>query len=284
MTTLADYEAQVEDLLKDPTFAIWPQASIDRFIDAARVRVAKDTGCLRTIQTFYLSVAKDTYTFGSITGAVVSQGGSGYSSAPAVGITGGGGSGAAATATLDGNGAVNAIVFSNYGSGYTSAPTLTLTGGGGSGAAALATVLIDIAHDVMGVSLFWGAQRFVLGWMPFQRFNALTRPWQTGSYQRLPIRWTTYGNRQLMVAYPPDQPYTCEADTVYTPVSLLTSPTEVLPPVVQDAVPFYAAHLAKYNQQAYGEAAMLAQKYKDLVRDNESAALGFRYPDPYLTQ
>ena len=65
--------------------------------------------------------------------------GSGYTSAPTVQITGGGGSGAAATATVE-NGSVKSITLVSGGRNYTSAPTVTLTGGGGSGANATATI------------------------------------------------------------------------------------------------------------------------------------------------
>jgi hypothetical protein len=66
-------------------------------------------------------------------------GGSGYTSAPVVSITGGGGSGATATATLTGT-SVASIVLTNPGSGYTSAPTVGFTGGGGTGATATAAI------------------------------------------------------------------------------------------------------------------------------------------------
>ena len=68
---------------------------------------------------------------------VITNNGSGYTSPPTVGFTGGGGSGAAATATLSG-GRVIDLTITAPGSGYTSAPTVTFTGGGGSGAAATA--------------------------------------------------------------------------------------------------------------------------------------------------
>jgi len=71
----------------------------------------------------------------------VTNGGTGYSSAPTVGFTGGGGSGATATATLDADGAVNGIAVTANGTGYTSAPTVTFTGGGGSGAEAKSVVV-----------------------------------------------------------------------------------------------------------------------------------------------
>jgi autotransporter-associated beta strand protein len=52
-----------------------------------------------------------------------------YVEAPAVQITGGGGSGATAVATIDANGTITGITITNPGVGYTSAPTVTLRGG-----------------------------------------------------------------------------------------------------------------------------------------------------------
>ena len=51
--------------------------------------------------------------------------GAGYSTPPAVTISGGGGSGAAAVATIA-SGAVTGVTVSNVGSNYTSAPTVTI--------------------------------------------------------------------------------------------------------------------------------------------------------------
>lgn len=69
----------------------------------------------------------------------VTNGGTGYTSAPTVGFTGGGGTGAAATAVVS-DGVVVGINVTNAGSGYTSAPTVGFTGGGGSSAAATAVL------------------------------------------------------------------------------------------------------------------------------------------------
>jgi autotransporter-associated beta strand protein len=71
----------------------------------------------------------------SVRSVTVTNGGTGYTSAPAVAITGGGGTGATATATVSG-GAVTAVTVTAAGSGFTSEPTIAFTGGGGSGAAA----------------------------------------------------------------------------------------------------------------------------------------------------
>ena len=61
------------------------------------------------------------------------QGGSGYTSAPTVSFSGGGGSGATGTASVS-NGLVTGVTITAGGSGYTSAPGISYSGGGGSGA------------------------------------------------------------------------------------------------------------------------------------------------------
>ena len=74
-----------------------------------------------------------------ITSITVSNGGSGYTSAPSVNISGGGGTGAIATATIS-NGAVTAVTLINNGYNFTSVPTVSFSGGGGSSAAATAAI------------------------------------------------------------------------------------------------------------------------------------------------
>ncbi|MFD2555713.1 RagB/SusD family nutrient uptake outer membrane protein [Sphingobacterium tabacisoli] len=76
----------------------------------------------------------------------VVNGGSGYTSAPVVTISGGGGVGAVATAVVA-NGIVTSISFPQdeltgykMGTGYASIPIVTLSGGGGSGAKAIAQI------------------------------------------------------------------------------------------------------------------------------------------------
>jgi hypothetical protein len=61
------------------------------------------------------------------------EGGTGYTTAPEVQITGGGGSGARAEAKVQ-DGKVSAITVKDPGKGYMSVPEVTLVGGGGSGA------------------------------------------------------------------------------------------------------------------------------------------------------
>jgi len=79
---------------------------------------------------------------GSVGQIGIVQGGSGYSSAPAVIISApntANGVQATATATITAN-AVSSITITEAGTGYTSAPTVTFNGGGGSGANAVAGI------------------------------------------------------------------------------------------------------------------------------------------------
>ncbi|WP_441228020.1 phage tail sheath C-terminal domain-containing protein [Tardiphaga sp. 20_F10_N6_6] len=97
---------------------------------------------------------------GGLLAVNVTTAGTGYTTAPAVTFTGGGGSGAEATATVVG-GAVTAVTVTKHGSGYTSAPAVAFTGGGGTGAVGTASFgtagnavvaeLIGIAESLRGV-------------------------------------------------------------------------------------------------------------------------------------
>lgn len=77
---------------------------------------------------------------GKVRDVRMTNNGTGYTSAPTVGFSGGGGTGAAATAELSNNGTIIGVSMTNNGSGYTSAPTVSFTGGGGSAAAGTALV------------------------------------------------------------------------------------------------------------------------------------------------
>lgn len=74
----------------------------------------------------------------------LTNGGAGYDPVTTVSFTGGGGTGAAATATVVG-GVITKVTITNVGSGYTSAPTIAFTGGAGAGAAA--TAILGAKHS-----------------------------------------------------------------------------------------------------------------------------------------
>lgn len=88
------------------------------------------------------ATADITLTGGAVTSINVDQGGTGYTTAPDVSITGDGqGATAVATITLTGGG-VETVTVTNGGTGYNplNLPAISFTGGGGSGATAVATV------------------------------------------------------------------------------------------------------------------------------------------------
>jgi hypothetical protein len=87
---------------------------------------------------------------GVVLGVAITAPGAGYTVAPAVVFTGGGGAGAAATAVIDG-GKVVEINVTAPGAGYTSAPAVSFTGGGG-GAGATATASAGQAGAVLTIT------------------------------------------------------------------------------------------------------------------------------------
>lgn len=72
------------------------------------------------------ATAVATIASGGVTAVTVTNGGSGYASAPTVSFTGGAGTGAAATATVSG-GEVTGVTVTAPGTGYTGTPTVVFT-------------------------------------------------------------------------------------------------------------------------------------------------------------
>ncbi len=110
-----------------------------RVVNTAVVNAA--TGDPDTIWVKYLTGGGVTQ---KVQGIRVTNAGTGYTTIPTVTITGGGGSGALATAIIGTYGAsaqtVIGIDVTNKGSGYTSTPSIAITGGGGADAQATATL------------------------------------------------------------------------------------------------------------------------------------------------
>lgn len=116
-------------------------------IASASTTVIPDTGELITLSGGVAvnrieTNSSNTYS-GKISDVQMTNMGSGYTSAPTVTFTGGGGTGAAGTAELSNAGTIIGVNFTNTGAGYTSAPTVSFTGGGGTGATGVATVGIN---------------------------------------------------------------------------------------------------------------------------------------------
>jgi hypothetical protein len=94
------------------------------------------------------AVLQAVLTAGTVGGVSISAYGTGYTSAPAVGFSGGGGAGAHGVATISVG--VTGVTGLVSGAGYTSPPSISFTGGGGgSGATAVATILSGAVTGVV---------------------------------------------------------------------------------------------------------------------------------------
>lgn len=105
-----------------------------------------------------LAAATASVSGGAVQSIAVTNNGTGYTSAPTVALTGGGGTGATATAVLGSGATAGQVVAINVtapGTGYTSAPTVALTGGQGSGAVAAASFGIAanaVVSELIGIA------------------------------------------------------------------------------------------------------------------------------------
>ncbi len=102
-------------------------------------------------------LANSPSTIGTLTGITLQNGGSGYTT-PAVILTGGGGTGAAADAHVS-NGLIRSLTLTNAGTGYTSAPTVSIRDPSprATGALAVAT----FASSVSTITVSGGMRKFV---------------------------------------------------------------------------------------------------------------------------
>ena len=132
-------DSQIEDE-PDPTTAATARVLINKAIVSADLTAA-GTGYQDGQQT------TTTVTAPSVDSFNITNVGEDYESVPAINITGGGGTGATATAVLSNRGRFKRFNITNGGSGYTSAPTVTL-GGTLVGRTATATITGDAVTSI----------------------------------------------------------------------------------------------------------------------------------------
>lgn len=102
----------------------------------------------------------------------VTNGGSDYATVPDIVITGGGGSGATATAEINGSGQVTAISITFGGAGFLTAPNVFIEGGGGHGATAIAIVGNNLIRKIQTTLKFdrIAYDSIVVNWEPNTKF------------------------------------------------------------------------------------------------------------------
>lgn len=281
-TIQSDYVLQVQRLLHDANAQFTSVAEVKDYVNEARIRLVRDTGSYRVLQTLFLSTGVEVYPFGGVTGFNVTNQGAGYGANSTVtlaapGVTGG--ITATASPTITG-GKITSIQVVNPGTLYQSAPAVTITPvGGGAGAAASATIIHSATIDAVNATVWWGQTRRVLARYDWSTFNARARGYV--NYLGLPQVFAVYSYNQLYIAKIPDQTYQFEVDSVQEPPPLIDDTTiEVIPLVMQDPIQYFAAHLAKIKAQRWDEADKFYQRYniEVLKAINSSFTRTLKYP------
>jgi hypothetical protein len=277
--TLQGYITQVRYLLHDAQSNFYTNDQLTGYINSARERVVRDTGCLRTVQVSQtpctpvagganpviwssgLTVATNDYVFSNVfiykvvSGGVLSSVAPPYPSAiyvypPSTPFTDG-------TATLQYAGPCEIINYACLPSGL-----LTL--------------------DVLNINVYWGNSRIPLRYLPWTQFNAQLRYWQNNVSR--PVAFSIFGQSQIYVGPVPDQAYVIDLDTVILPTTMVNlSDTDTINDPYDTVVQFYAAHLAKYYEQSFGEAEIYLQQYKQKTQAVLTSTFTRRIPDPYST-
>ena len=277
MTILSDYITQTRRLLHDVSSNFYSDSELTDYINEARSCTVSNTSCLRQLQAPIFQPSSESYAFGGLSGINVSNGGSGYNTAPTIAFTGGGGTGAVATATVVA-GVVTNISINTQGSGYTSSPTIIITPtSGGAGATANAGFVHALTLDILSIVIIWGNFRIGLAYMPFTELTAKLRMWTT--WQQRPAAFSIFGQSSVFIAPMPDQLYVGEVDSVILPNPLIDNTTvEQIAYPFTTPVPYYAARLAKIKEQSMSESELFLQMYKRRALDAIGSTFTRRLP------
>jgi hypothetical protein len=277
MATLSSYLTEVQRLLHDANAVFWSTSELTDYINDARERVVRDTGCLRTLQITSTPLSNTgVVAIPWSNGLTVTAGQFIFSNIFIYQVTVGGVLNTDAAPYPTGSATfppstpfVNGTATLQYSSNCEIISLAALPNG-------IQTL------DVLNVTLYWGNSRIPLRYLPWSNFNAQLRYWQ--NYVGRPICFSTYGQGQLYIAPVPDQSYSIEVDTVILPTALsLNSPSTVDSIVDPYTTPvaFYAAYKAKYKEQSYGEAEIYKQEYAKHVQAVLNSTYTRRIPDPY---
>ena len=274
--TLQGYITEVRRLLHDANANFYSDSQLTDYINSARQRVVRDTGCLRTLQvtqvpctpvsggtnpyfwTSNTTVAAGNYLVSNIfIYKVITGGVTGDTSPPYPASSGAyppSGSFTNGTATLQYAGPSEIINFAALPQGSN-----TL--------------------DVLNINLYWGNTRIPMRYMAWTDFNASLRYWQ--NYIGRPVAFSVFGQSQIYIAPVPDQVYAIELDTIIMPTPLVSTETDQIQDPYTNPVKFYAAYLAKYYEQSFGEAEIYKQEYIKQAQSVLTTTFTRRIPNPY---
>ena len=279
--TLQGYITQVRYLLHDAQSNFYTNDQLTGYINSARERVVRDTGCLRAVQVTQAPAPPVTGGNNPViwsTGLVVTANQYVFSNIFIYKIIVGGTLGAE----------VPPYPSANY--VYPPSGTLTLTDSAVTYQYVAPCEVINFAVlpsglqtlDILNVNIYWGNSRIPLRYLPWTQFNAQLRYYQ--NYIGRPIAFSIFGQSQIYVGPIPDQAYVAELDTVILPTALVNlADTDTINEPYDTVVQFYAAHLAKFYEQSFGEAEIYLQQYKQKTQSVLTSTFTRRIPDPYST-
>ncbi|NBQ79935.1 MAG: hypothetical protein EBT99_15185 [Betaproteobacteria bacterium] len=208
--TYTGYITEVRRLLHDATGVFWSDTELTDYINSARDRIVRDTGCLR-----YLAPSSAVY----------------------------------------------------------NVETLNLT-------SLTLPAYAQSILDVLNINLYWGNSRIPLRYLAWTDFNSQLRYWQ--NYTGRPVGFSLYGPNIVYFGPVPDQTYQIELDTIVLPVALTSdSQTESIPAPYTTCVKFYAAYLAKYKEQSYGEAEIFKAEYTKQAQAAIASSMTRRLPTAF---
>ena len=301
MATLNTYITQVRRLLHDANGNFYSDSQLTDYINSARERTVRDTGCLREIVVTQTPCqVAPTATIGSVTPAnptawvantAVTVNTFVFSNIFIYQYTTAGTSGDTAP-PYPGNNTNN---YSNYPPSTAFADgTAQLTYVGNCenisyaaltqlmGSTPLAPSSGNTVLDILNINLYWGNTRVPLDYLSWTDFNSRLRFWQ--NYIGRPLAFSIYGQGQIYLGPVPDQIYQIEIDCVVLPNPLSTSSpntTDSINDPYSTCVQFYAAYLAKYYEQSYGESEIYKQEYSKHITSVINSVFTRRIPSAY---
>jgi hypothetical protein len=204
---------------------------------------------------------------GKVTTVDINYGGSGYFQ-PALVFSGGGGTGAAATAVVGG---VNQL---NQGQEVYAFSDVDVSATPGAGA----------PYFVRGISIIYSNYRYSLPVYSFSVYQSLIRNY-TQNYQYVPEMASQFGQGTSgsFYCYPlPSQALQCELDMLCLPQDLKTDlSVEIVPDPWTEAVKYFAAHLCYLDLQNFNAAKFYLELFDThLLRFSQYARIG-RATNPY---
>jgi hypothetical protein len=301
MATLNTYITEVQRLLHDANANFYTTSQLTDYINSARERVVRDTGCLREIvvtqtpcqvaPTATISSATPAYPQAWAASTAYSLNSFLFSNIFVYQVTTAGTTDTTAP-PYPGNNTNN---YSNYPPStefFNGTCGLTYVGNAENISYAALTNLMgssplspssgNTVLDVLNINLYWGNTRVPLNYLSWTDFNSRLRFWQ--NYIGRPLAFSIYGQQNIYLGPVPDQIYQIEVDCVVLPLELtLVSPntTDTINDPYNTCVKFYAAYLAKYYEQSFGEAEIYKQEYNKHVAAVLNSVFTRRIPTPY---